>query len=59
MPVDEAVRLLEKELAMPLTDEVSAAELEQARRRRVGEENRGAVERLMGMIELPRRGDGT
>lgn len=55
MSFDEAVRLLEKELAVPLPDEVSAAELERARRARVGEQNRGAVERLMGIIELPRR----
>lgn len=57
MSVDDAVALVEKELAMPLPDEVSAAELARARARRVGDENRKAVERLMGMIELPRRGD--
>lgn len=55
MSVQDTVALVEKELAMPLPDEVSAAELERARRARVGEENRGPVERLMGIMELPQR----
>lgn len=58
MSVQDTVAVVEKELAMPLPDEVSAAELARARRARVGDENRGPVERLMGLVALPRRGDG-
>lgn len=59
MSPHEAVELLEKELAMPLEDEVSAAEFERARRARIGQDNRGPIERLMGIIDLPRRDEVT
>jgi hypothetical protein len=46
----EVIAKLEENLSEPLADEVSGAEWENQRRRRIAEENRAATERLQALM---------
>lgn len=52
----EITEELDKRLNEILPEELAPAERELERRRKIGEENRLATERLMGLMKLPRRG---